>query len=274
ALGRLGEEDLTFRVAHHPQTRELVVTGVTALHLDVMLARLKRQFSVEVHSKPPRIAYQETITRPVKYMEYTHKKQTGGAGQYARVAIDLEPLERGAGYEFVDEIVGGVIDQPFRVSVDKGIQRKMAEGVLAGYPVVDVRVRLVDGKTHPVDSKDIAFQIAGREAFKAAFVECSPVLLEPIVNVEVSVPPRFMGDITGDLNSRRARIQGVDQVGSQQVVRAQAPLAEMLTYSTQLRSATGGEGSFAMAFSHYDIVPAHIQQQLVAAAGRKDEKES
>jgi elongation factor G len=167
-----------------------------------------------------------------------------------------------------------VIDQPFRPSVDKGIQRKMAEGVLAGYPVVDVRVRLVDGKTHPVDSKDIAFQIAGREAFKEAFAQCAPVLLEPIVNVEITVPSRAMGDLTGDLNSRRARIQGVDQLGDDQVVRAQAPLAEMLTYSTQLRSMTGGEGSFTMAFSHYDIVPAAVQQQIVAAAARKDQRES
>jgi len=274
ALSRISEEDLTFRISRDAQTRELVVTGVSTLHLDVVLARLKKQFGVDVTAKPPKIAYRETITKSAKYVEYTHKKQTGGAGQYARVFIDLEPLERGGGYEFEDKIVGGVIDQSFRPSVDKGIQRKMSEGVLAGYPVVDVRVRLVDGKTHPVDSKDIAFQIAGREAFKSAFMQCAPVLLEPIVNVEVTVPSRAMGDITGDLNSRRARIQGVDQLGNEQVVLAQAPLAEMLTYSTQLRSMTGGEGAFTMAFSHYDIVPPTVQQQIVAAAARRDEKES
>lgn len=265
ALARLADEDLTFKMARDQQTREMVVTGVSTLHLDLMLGRLKKQFGVEVETRPPKIPYLETITKSAKYVEYTHKKQTGGAGQYARVMIDLEPLPRGGGYEFVDEIVGGVIDQPFRPSVDKGIQAKMAEGVIAGYPVVDVCVRLVDGKTHPVDSKDIAFQIAGRQAFKKAFLECAPVLLEPIVNVEITAPARAMGDITGDLTSRRGRIQGMDQMGNDQVVRAQVPLAEMLTYSSQLRSMTGGEGSFVMEFSHYDVVPAVIQQQIVAA---------
>jgi elongation factor G len=272
-LTRLAEEDLTFRMTREAETRELVVTGMSALHLDIVLGRLKKQFGVDVQTRPPRIPYHETITKSVKYVEYTHKKQTGGAGQYARVAIDMEPTDRGAGYEFVDEIYGGVIDQPFRVSVDKGIQKKMAEGVLAGYHVVDVRVKLVDGKTHPVDSKDIAFQIAGREAFKQAFMQCNPVLLEPIVNVEITVPSRALGDITGDLNTRRGRILGVEQEGNDQTVKATAPLAEMLNYSTQLRSMTGGEGSYTMAFSHYDIVPGNVQQQIVAAAGKKVDEE-
>ena len=186
--------------------------------------------------------------------------------------ISVEPTGRGEGYEFVDKIFGGSIDQQFRPSVDKGIRAKMVEGVLAGYPVEDVRVTLVDGKTHPVDSKDIAFQIAGRQAFQQAFLQAAPVLLEPIVNAEITVPAKAMGDITGDLNTRRGRIQGMDQFGDQQVIRAQVPLAEMLTYSTQLRSITGGEGAFTMEFSHYDIVPANVQQQIVAAAQKQDEE--
>jgi elongation factor G len=178
------------------------------------------------------------------------------------------PAERGEGYEFVDKIFGGSIDQQFRPSVDKGIQFKAAEGVLAGYPVVDFKVELIDGKTHPVDSKDIAFQIAGREAFKKAFMQAKPVLLEPVVNMEVVVPSKFMGDITGDISGRRGRVQGMDSVGDMQVVRAQVPLAEVQSYSTELRGLTGGEGYYSIELSHYDVVPGNIAQQVIAAAQR------
>jgi elongation factor G len=206
-------------------------------------------------------------------VEYTHKKQTGGAGQFARVSIDLEPMERDSGYEFVDKIYGGVIDQPFRVSVDKGIQAKLADGVLAGYRVVDVRVSLVDGKTHPVDSKDIAFQIAGREAFKKAFEQAGPVLLEPIVTAEISIPQRYMGDIMGDLNGRRGRILNTTSEGTMAVITASVPLAEIQNYAADLKSITGGEGTYEIEFDKYDIVPAHLADQITAKAKAAKEEE-
>lgn len=270
-LSRLAEEDPTFTVQRDTQTKELVVNGMSRLHLDAAIKRLKAR-GIEVTTKRPKIPYRETITKRVDGVEYTHKKQTGGAGQYAKVIVNLYPRERGLGYEFVDKIFGGAIDQPFRPSVDKGIQNKMAEGVIAGYPVVDVGVELIDGKTHPVDSKDIAFQIAGREVFKKAVMEAAPVLLEPIVNMEVTVPMRNMGDITGDVNGRRGRIIGMDSQGNFQTVRAQVPLAEVTSYDAELRSITGGEGSYTIEFSHYDAVPSNITQRIVEAS-RKTSKE-
>ena len=272
ALRKLADEDPTFCVERRAQTKELVVSGMGQLHLDVYLGRLKSRFDLEVTTRIPKVPYLETITQRVEYVEYTHKKQTGGAGQFARVFINLIPNERGKGYEFVDKIVGGVIDQPFRGSVDKGIRAKMAEGVVAGYPVIDCIVELVDGKTHPVDSKDIAFQIAGREAFKKAVSLAKPVLLEPVVNMEIVVPSRFMGDITGDVSGRRGRILGMDTLGEMQVVKAQAPLAEVQRYSTELRALTGGEGFYTVEMSHYDPVPSNIAQQIAAAAKREEEE--
>jgi len=273
-LNRLAEEDPTITVNHDAQTKELVLNGMSKLHLDVAIQRLKTR-GTEVTTKRPKIPYRETVTKRVNEVDYTHKKQTGGAGQYGKVVINLFPLERGKKYEFVDKIFGGSIDQSFRPSVDKGIQNKMAEGVIAGYPVVDVGVELTDGKTHPVDSKDIAFQIAGREAFKKAMMLAGPVLLEPIVNMEVTVPARKMGDITGDVNSRRGRILGIDSQGNFQTVRAQVPLAEITNYDAELRSITGGEGSYSIEFSHYDVVPPNITQKIVEASKRAvaEEKE-
>ena len=273
ALGRLAEEDPTFKVQRDMQTKEMVINGMSKLHLDVAVQRMSAR-GVEVNTKRPKIPYRETITKHVTEIDYTHKKQTGGAGQYAKVIINLYPRERGAGYEFVDKIFGGAIDQPFRPSVDKGIQNKMAEGVVAGYPVVDFGVELIDGKTHPVDSKDIAFQIAGREVFKKAVMQANPVLLEPIVNMEVTVPTRNMGDITGDVNSRRGRIVGMDQQGNFQTIRARVPLAEVTNYDAELRSITGGEGSYTIEFSHYDMVPANVAQKVIEQSrkGREEEE--
>ena len=229
---------------------------------------------LEVNTRPLRIPYREAITGSAKMVEYTHKKQSGGAGQFARVFIDMEPNERGAGYEFVDKIFGGAIDQPFRPSVDKGCQAAMAGGVLAGFSVVDVKVSLVDGKTHPVDSKDIAFQIAGREVFRKAFMECKPTLLEPIVNMEVTVPAERVGDITGDLSGRRGRVQGQDVLpGNMTTIKAQVPLAEIQQYSSQLKSATGGQGSFSMELSHYEPAPPNIVQQVIAKVKAAQQKE-
>ena len=216
----------------------------------------------------------ETITGSARDIEYTHKKQTGGAGQFGRVIINMIPAERGEGYEFVDKIFGGAIDQAFRPSVDKGVRAQMIEGVLAGFPVVDLKVELIDGKTHPVDSKDIAFQIAGRGAFKDAFMKCKPVLLEPIVKLEVTVPNDNVGDIQGDLASRRGRPEGQEMLpGGFSVIVGKVPLAEMSTYHSQLSSITGGQGSYAMELSHYEQVPGNVQLQIIEQAKKGHEEE-
>jgi elongation factor G len=243
------------------------------IQIDVILANLKSRFKVEVEKHHPKISYRETITKAVKYVDYTHKKQTGGAGQYARVAIDLEPLPRGGGYEFVDKIVGGVIDQSLRPSVDKGVHTELERGIIAGYPIVDVRVSLVDGKTHPVDSKDIAFQIAGREVFKKAFEQASPILLEPVVDLKVTVPDEYTGDIMGDLSSRRGKISGMNPEGKYQTISAKVPEAEIQTYSTTLRSLTQGRGFFSKTFSHYETVPAELAKKIIEASVKKEEVE-
>ena len=267
ALKRFTDEDPCFKITRDPVMNELVINGVGDLHVRSILMRMAKQFKVEVETKPPKIPYRETITGSASNVEYTHKKQTGGAGQFARVFINLLPNERGAGYEFIDKIFGGAIDQPFRPSVDKGIRAQIAEGVIAGYPVVDVKVELIDGKTHPVDSKDIAFQIAGRGAFREAFAKAKPVLLEPIVNVEVTAPTDHVGDLQGDLAARRGRPQGQDMLpGNLAVLKAVVPLAELADYHSRLSSITGGQGSYAMEFSHYEPVPANIQQQVIDRA--------
>jgi elongation factor G len=268
-LHEIEGDDMTFHFVHDTQTGDLVISGMSDNHLKLMLSRLKRKYKVDVETSIPSIPYKETITKAVKKVDYTHKKQSGGAGQFAKVFIDLEPLPRGGGYEFVDKIVGGVIDQVFRTSVDKGVQSKISEGVIAGYPAVDLRVRLTDGKTHTVDSKDIAFQIAGREAFKKAFLQCAPVLLEPVVMMEVSVPQEKMGDIMGDINSRRGKIISSGAEGATAIVSSLIPLAEILTYQADLKSLTGGEGNYTIHFDHYDIVPPNIQKDIIA----KHEKE-
>jgi elongation factor G len=254
----------------NPQTKELVISGIGEQHITLMLNRLLRR-GVQVTTKLPKIAYRETITSKAD-IRYRHKKQTGGAGQFAECAIRIEPNPRGAGYEFIDKIFGGVISQPFRQSVDKGIQDKMIEGVLANYPVVDVKVELYDGKEHPVDSKDIAFQIAGREAIKEAVLKASPVLLEPIVKMEVVVPSKYMGDVTGDISGRRGRVIGMDSLGDLQVVKAEIPLAEIQQYSPFLKSVTGGEGSYSVEFLRYEVLPSHLTQAVITSAkGEKDE---
>ncbi len=264
ALHKLLEADPMLRIGRDGQTKEMLISGSGQEHVEVAVARLKR-LGVECTLKLPKIPYRETITKAVKYVEYTHKKQTGGAGQYARVFIDVEPRREG-GYEFVDKIVGGVIDHQFRPSVDKGVQSKMAEGVIAGFPVVGVKVSLVDGKTHPVDSKDIAFQVAGREAFKKAIVDAGPTLLEPIMHVEVVVPEECYGDILGDLNSRRGRVEGMDSKSGHSIIKSRVPMAEMLSYSATLNSITGGRGEYHMELSHYDEVPAHLREKVIAHA--------
>ncbi|MBN2053586.1 elongation factor G [bacterium] len=262
SLRRITEEDITFRVERNKQTKELVAWGMGNLHIDILLAKMKRKYDVSVNTKPPKIAYLETITGNAE-CRYRHKKQTGGAGQFAEVAIKIRPTERGGGFVFENTIFGGAIPGQYVPSVEKGVVNVMEEGVIAGYQVVDVTVDLWDGKDHPVDSKDIAFQIAGREAFKEAFQQAKPTFLEPIANIEVFVPSNFLGDVISDLNSRRGRIMGTEALGTIQVVKASVPMAEVQSYSNDLRSMTGGEGIYNLEFSHYDIVPASLKDQIV-----------
>jgi len=271
-LHRITDEDPTFVVKRHPETHELLVSGMGDVHIDMALKRLKEKFKVEVITSTPKVAYHETI-RGTADVRYRHKKQTGGAGQFAEVAIRLKPNERDKGYEFVDEVVGGVISNQFIPSVDKGIKSRMVEGVIAGCPVVDIIVELWDGKEHPVDSKDIAFQTAGKMAFSEAVEKAKPILLEPIMNVEVQCPQQFMGDINGILNGKRGRITGMDSIGEFQIVKAEVPHAEMFKFCGELRSITGGRGSYSMEFSHYAEAPANIVQ-AVTEAYKKSRKQA
>jgi elongation factor G len=268
ALHDLENDDRTFHVHTDAQTKDLIISGMSDLHLQLMLKKLKRRYKVDVDVSAPQVPYMETITKSIKHVEFTHKKQSGGAGQYGRVVINLEPVERGKGYEFVDKIHAGVIDGTFRPAVDKGAQAQMADGILAGFPVADVRVTLVDGKTHSVDSKEIAFYTAGRKVFKKAFLQCHPVLMEPIVKIEVTIPQNHIGDIMGDLNSRRGRIQATEVKGNSTIVQAQVPIAEIQSYQAQLKAMTSGEGSYTIEFDHYDIVPPAIQKRILASKNR------
>jgi elongation factor G len=271
ALNRLTTEDLTFKVSRDPQTKELIISGMGELHLNVIIDRMRRKYSANVELDTPKVPYKETITKSVK-VQGKYKKQTGGRGQYGDVWIEVEPLEKGKEFEFVDKIVGGAIPRNFIPSVEKGIRKAMQEGILAGYPVTDIKVTLYDGSYHPVDSSDIAFQIAGSMALKKALEQAGSVLLEPIMNVEIVVPEEFMGQITGDINARRGRVLGMEAKGKNQVVKAQIPLAEMFKYASDLHSITGGRGSYTMSFSHYEIVPARIAQTIVEQA-KKEKKE-
>ncbi|MCF6156050.1 MAG: elongation factor G [Candidatus Brocadia sp.] len=264
-LHKLTEEDKTFRVSHDTLTNELVITGMSTLHLQIMISRLKRRFGIDVETHTPKIPYKETITAGAQ-AQYKHKKQSGGHGQYGEVHIRIEPLPRGAGFEFVDEIVGGVIPRQYIPAVEKGIQEVLHKGILIGYPIVDVRVRLFHGSYHDVDSSEAAFKIAASHAFQDAFNHAKPVLLEPMVNIEVTIPAKFMGEITGNLSSHRGHIKGLDSLGDLQVVRASIPMSSVANYETELKSMTGGQGSFTMEFSHYDIVPAHLMQSIIAQA--------
>ncbi len=272
-LNRLAEEDPSFRWWRDNEIKQTVMAGMGDLHLEVMVNRLKRKFGVDVEVFTPKVPYKETI-KSTASAQGKYKRQTGGHGQYGDVWITIEPLERGAGFEFVNKIVGGVIPRQYIPSVEKGLQKALQEGILAGYPVVDVRVTLYDGSYHPVDSSDIAFQIAASMAFKNAAQQANPTLLEPIMNVTVVVPKNFTGDVIGDLNSKRGRILGIESESPLlDRVLAQVPLAEMLKFAIDLRSITGGRGSFSMSFSHYEEVPPHIAQQIIENAKKEREKE-
>ena len=262
-LARLREEDPTFRVSRNEETHETVIYGMGEAHLGVQIERLKAKFGVEVETRPAKIAYRETIRGKAK-AQGRHVKQTGGHGQYAVCDIELEPLPRGEGFVYEDKIFGGAIPQQFIPSIEKGIVKTMSEGVLSGNPMVDVKVTLVDGKFHSVDSSDMAFQIAGSLALKEAVERAGVALLEPIAQLEVTVPEAFTGDIMGDLNSKRGKIQGMEQAGAgKQVIRALVPQGEVARYVIDLRSMTGGRGAFAMTFSHYEEMPQHLAQKVI-----------
>ena len=266
ALNRLAKEDPSFRVRTDEESGQTIISGMGELHLEIIVDRMKREFAVEANIGAPQVAYRETIRKEVE-AEYKHAKQSGGKGQYGHVVIKMEPMEPGgAGYEFIDEIKGGVIPREFIPSVDKGIRDTLPNGVVAGFPVVDVRIRLVFGSYHDVDSSQLAFELAASQAFKEGMRKASPVLLEPIMAVEVETPEDYMGDVMGDLNRRRGIVLGMDDDGiGGKKVRAEVPLAEMFGYSTDLRSATQGRATYSMEFAKYAEAPAHVAAEVTAA---------
>ena len=264
ALFSLSEEDPTFRVHTDEETNQVIIEGMGELHLDILVDRMKREFAVEADVGKPQVAYRETIRKTVEKVEERYIRQTGGRGQYGHVVITLEPTGPGGGYEFVDKITGGVIPKEYIPSVDAGIQEALTGGVLAGYPMVDVRATLTYGSYHDVDSSEMAFKIAGSMCFKKAAELASPVLLEPIMAVEVVTPEDYMGDVIGDLSSRRGKIEGMEQRGSTHVVRSQVPLAEMFGYATDLRSRTQGRATYTMQFHSYQEVPESVSKEIIA----------
>ncbi|MCX8057345.1 MAG: elongation factor G [Ignavibacteria bacterium] len=270
----LHQEDPTFVMNFDPELSQTVIGGQGELHLTLAAKKLKDKFGVEVDLVEPKIPYRETIKGVCEDAEYKHKKQTGGRGQYGHVHLKLEPLKRGEGFQFVDAIVGGVVPGRFVPAVEKGILETMAKGVLAGYKVVDVKVTLFDGSHHPVDSDELSFKIAGSQAFKKGFLAANPCLLEPIQEVTIRVPEEFMGDVMGDISSRRGKILGMDSDGEFQIIRALVPLAELFKYATQLRSLTQGKGTYEMKLSHYEEVPKEIEAKIIAAAEKQKEEEA
>jgi elongation factor G len=265
SITKMLDEDLTMLLTREIQTKEILISGVGQVHLEVIGEKIKRKFGVEMELHTPKIPYKETLKGKAR-VQGKHKKQSGGRGQFADTWVEMEPLPRGGGYEFVDKIVGGAIPKTYIPAVDRGIQEAMEKGVLAGYPMVDVKVQLVDGSFHAVDSSELAFKIAGSLAFKKAAVEAKPTLLEPIMNISIRVPEDCVGDVMGDLNSRRGRVMGMDSEAKNEVINAQVPMAEVQKYAGDLTSFTGGRGSFTVSFSHYEEVPAQLAEKIIEAA--------
>ena len=270
ALAKLAEEDPTFRTYTDEETGQTIIAGMGELHLEIIVDRLLREFKVEANVGAPQVAYKETIRKAVN-QETKYKRQSGGSGQYGHVKITLEPNESGKGYEFVNAVVGGAIPKEFIPAVDAGIQGAMLSGVLAGYPVVDVKVTLYDGSYHEVDSSEMAFKIAGSMAFKEAMRKADPVLLEPIMKVVVVVPDEYMGDVIGDLNSRRGMILGMDAVTGAQQINSEVPLSSMFGYATDMRSRTQGRGQYVMEPAHYAEVPKYVSEEIISKRAKKSE---
>jgi elongation factor G len=267
ALSRLSEEDPTFKIKTDPETGQTLISGMGELHLEIIVDRMKREFGVLASVGAPQVAYKETITKPVE-IEGKYIRQTGGRGQYGHVFLKLQPQERGKGFEFVDKIKGGRIPSEFIPWVERGVKNAMEKGMLAGYPVVDLKATLFDGSYHEVDSSNLAFEIAGRIALQEGEKKAQATLLEPVMKLEVVVPPEFLGDVTGDLNGRRAKIEKVFDRAGAKVIDAMVPLASMFGYATALRSLTTGRGTFTMEFSHYDEVPKHLQEGIISGKKR------
>jgi elongation factor G len=262
AINKLLEEDPTLRLDRDPQTGEALLSGMGAVHIETTLERLKRKFGVECNLKTPKVPYRETIKGSIR-VQGRYKKQTGGRGQFGDTWLEISPAEPGEGFVFIDEIVGGVIPRQYIPAVEKGIAEAMAGGVLAGYPMVDVKVRLVDGSHHPVDSSELAFKVAGSIGFKKGAAQCNPTLLEPIMAMTITVPEDVLGDVMGDISSRRGRVLGIEAKGNMQVIKAMVPMAEVLTYQPELTSLTGGRGAFTMELDHYEEVPQEIQKKII-----------
>jgi len=271
ALARIAEEDPTVHYHFDPETKQLLVSGVGSLHVEMVVERMKRKYNVDVNLLPPRIPYKETVKGRAEG-QGKYKKQTGGRGQYGDTWLRVEPMARGGGFEFVDDVFGGAVPRNFIPSVEKGVRDCMKKGILAGYPVVDMKVTLYDGSSHDVDSSDMAFQIAASMGLQKVFMDARPILLEPIMNVEVTTPADHAGDVIGDLNARRGRIVGMEPAGETAAVRAVVPMAEMLTYESSLRSMSGGRGGYSMEFSHYEEVPAFLADKVVKEAKAEKEK--
>jgi elongation factor G len=273
SLARIHEEDPTMMVGRDEQTGEILLSGVGQTHVEVIVEKLKRKFGVEVNLSVPKVPYKETIRGSKAGVIYRHKKQTGGRGQFAEVHFDISSLPRGSGFEFENALVGMNVPRNFVPAVEKGVVEAMQNGVLAGYPVVDVKVRFFDGKSHEVDSSEMAFKIAAIMAFKKGVQEANPVLLEPIMKVVVTAPDETIGDVIGDLNSRRGRVLRVDAKGNYQMIEANVPMSEMLKYAPDLNAKTGGRGTFTMEFSHYEEVPAQMAEKVIAQVKKDKEKE-
>ncbi|MBW2442749.1 MAG: elongation factor G [Deltaproteobacteria bacterium] len=271
SLVKLQEEDPALKLDRRSETKEILLSGLGQIHIETAIEKLKRKFNVEAVLSTPKVPYRETIKKKVR-VQGRHKKQTGGHGQFGDCWIQMEPLPRGKGFEFVDAIVGGAIPKTYIPAVEKGILESCQKGVLAGFPCVDFKVTLDDGSFHAVDSSEMAFKVAGSIAYKKACEDAQPTLLEPIMNVTVTTPEEFMGDIMGDLNGRRGKVLGMDSAGKNQVIKAHVPMAEFLTYAPDLRSMTGGRGIYTMEFSHYDEVPAHIAEKIVEEKNKENEK--
>ncbi len=270
SLSKLLEEDVALKLTRNPETKQILLSGLGQIHIEVAVEKLKRKFNVDVRLNTPKVPYKETITKTVR-VQGRHKKQTGGHGQFGDCWIRLDPLPRGKGFEFINKIVGGAIPRQYIPAVEKGIIESAGKGVLSGFPCIDFQVTLDDGSFHAVDSSEMAFKIAGSLAFRKAVAEAGPVLLEPIMNISITTPDEYMGDIMGDLNSRRGRVLGMDSKGKNQVIKANVPMVEFLTYAPELRSITGGRGIFTMEFSHYDEVPAQISQKLLDEINKEKE---
>jgi elongation factor G len=270
SFARLLEEDPTLRLERDQATSEIVLSGAGQIHLEATIEKLARKFGVEVNLKPVKVPYRETIKKPAQGVVYRHKKQSGGRGQFAEVHFDVYPRERGAGYEFENALVGMNVPRNFVPAVEKGLNESLKLGVLAGCPLVDLRVRFYDGKSHEVDSSEMAFKIAASMCLKKAVQEANPVLLEPIMKLEIFVPEDSMGDVMGDLNSRRGRVLGMDTQGRTQVIKAQAPMSEVLKYAIDLNALTAGRGTFKSEFSHYEELPAQLAEKVIAGTKKTE----